>query len=110
MIARLIGGDAGAAAPQSKSQNSIAAARAQMPVPQERAAPPILPAPNVQPAAIARPIVRATQPASKVEKIPQKPRAVKAAVKDAGGGSFVVKVLQPDGSLKEQSFPITPSR
>ena len=105
MIARIIGGDA--AAPQAKTRNS-AAAKAQMPVPQERTAPPVPPA--VQPAAIAQPVVRATPPAPKAEKIPQKSRPVKAAVKDPGSGSFVVKVLQPDGSLKEQSFPATPSR
>jgi hypothetical protein len=108
MIARIIGGDA--AVSQAKSQNSAAAARAQMPVPQERAAPPVPPAPAVQPAAIAHPVVHATPPARKAEKIPQKSQPGKAAAKDAGGGSFVVKVLQPDGSLKEQSFPATPSR
>ena len=106
MIARIIGGDA--AAPQAKTRNSAAGAKAQMPVPQERTAPPVPPA--VQPAAIAQPVVRATPPAPKAEKIPQKSRPVKAAVKDPGSGSFVVKVLQPDGSLKEQSFPATPSR
>jgi hypothetical protein len=79
-----------------------------MPGPQERTAAPIPPA--VQPAARAHPVVHATPPARKAKKIPQKSRPVKAAVKDAGGGSFVVKVLQPDGSLKEQSFPATPSR
>ncbi len=99
MIARIIGGDA--AAPEAKSQNSIAATKAQMP------APPVPPA--VQPAATAQPAVRAMPPARKAEKIRQKSQPVKAA-KDAGGGSFVVKVLQPDGSLKEQSFPTAPSR
>jgi hypothetical protein len=104
MIARIIGGDA--AAPPAKNHNS--AAKAQMPGPQERTAPPVPPA--VQPAARAHPVVRATPPARKAKKTPQKSQPVKAAVKDAGGGSFVVKVLQPDGSLKEQSFPATPSR
>jgi hypothetical protein len=102
MIARIIGGDA--AAPQAKSQNS--AGKAQMPAPQT--APPVPPA--VQPAATAHAAVRTTPPARKVEKIRQKSQPVKAAVKDAGSGSFVVKVLQPDGSLKEQSFPAAPSR
>ncbi|MES2293557.1 MAG: hypothetical protein V4527_09705 [Pseudomonadota bacterium] len=104
MIARIIGGDA--AAPQAKIQNS--AGKAQMAAPQVSTAPPAPPA--VQPAAIAQPVVHATPPARKAEKIRQKSQPVKAAVKDAGGGSFVVKVLQPDGSLKEQSFPATPSR
>ncbi|MGZ5920439.1 MAG: hypothetical protein ACXWLT_01590 [Rhizomicrobium sp.] len=104
MIARIVGDDAGVAAPQAKIQNS--AGKAQMSAP--RTAPPVPPA--VQPAAIAHPVVRATRPARKAEKIRQKSQPVKAAVKDAGGGSFVVKVLQPDGSLKEQSFPATPSR
>jgi hypothetical protein len=102
VIARIIGGDT--AAPQANTRNS--AGKAQMPAP--RTAPPA--PPTVQPAAIAQPVVRATPPARKAEKIRQKSQPVKAAVKDAGGGSFVVKVLQPDGSLKEQSFPATPSR
>lgn len=106
MIARIIGGDA--AVPQAKSQNSVAGAKAQMPAPQMPTAPPVPPA--VQPAATAHAAVRATPPARKAEKIRQKSQPVKAAVKDAGSGSFVVKVLQPDGSLKEQSFPATPSR
>jgi hypothetical protein len=107
VIARIIGGDTAVAGPQVKSQNSVAATGAQMPVPQERT-PPAPPAAEVRPAAIVRPVVRATPPASKAQKIPPKPQPVKA--KDAEGGSFVVKVLQPDGSLKEQNFPIKPSR
>ena len=106
MIARIIGGDA--AAPQAKIQNSAAAAKVQMPARRVPTAPPVLPV--VQPAATAHAAVGAMPPARKAEKIPQKSQPVKAAVKDAGGGSFVVKVLQPDGSLKGQSFPATPSR
>jgi hypothetical protein len=30
-------------------------------------------------------------------------------IEDGAGSHFVVKVLQPDGSLKEQSFSSTPS-
>jgi len=108
MIARIVGDDAGVAAPQANNQKSAAAAKAQMPARRVPTAPPVPPV--VQPAATAHAAVGAMPPARKAEKIPQKSQPVKAAVKDAGGGSFVVKVLQPDGSLKEQSFPAMPPR
>jgi hypothetical protein len=106
-MARIVGAYAVAAAPQVKSQNT--AAEAQMPVPTAPAARPAMSARDVQPAAIPHRVVRATPPASKLEGVRQKRHSAKM-IDARGEGRFVAKVLQPDGTLKEQSFPTVPPR
>jgi hypothetical protein len=108
-MARIVGAYAIVAAPQVKSQNTVADTAAQMPVPTQPAVRPALSAPDVQRAVNPHRVVRATPPASKMEGVRQKQHPAK--VIDARGESrFVAKVLQPDGTLKEQSFPTIPPR
>ena len=74
-------------------------------------APPALPVPAV-PLAVDRPAVPPSPPVHVAERAPQKKESVKAPARESmpdSGDRIVVKVLQPDGSLKEQSFRATPS-
>jgi hypothetical protein len=52
--------------------------------------------------------VRTNPPTRVAARLPQKPGPVKVDGNAAGGDRIVVKVLQPDGTLKEQSFPSAP--
>ena len=77
-------------------------------------APPALSVPNV-PLAVDRPALPPSPPVHVAERAPQKTESAKAPEKTSAkatdsGDRIVVKVLQPDGSLKEQSFPATPRR
>ena len=78
--------------------------------------PPALPVPAV-PLAVGRPVASPSPPVHVAERAAQKKESAKAPEKtsaktsvkaSASDDRIVVKVLQPDGSFKEQSFPATP--
>ena len=113
VMARIMGAaDAVVAAPVAKSRAPVADTAAQAPVPSKSApASSAMPVPNAQPATAPHRVVRAAPVAPAAKRMPRKRHFAKAAGHNGDAGShFMVKVLQPDGSLKEQSFPTTPSR
>jgi hypothetical protein len=109
MLARITGADA--AAPIAKSRRPVADTAVQAPVPSKPAPEPsAMPVPNIQPAKNRHSVVRTGPVTPAAKRASRQRQPVKAIGGAADGGShFVVKVIQPDGTLKEQSFPSAPS-
>jgi hypothetical protein len=109
IMARIIGADTATTTP-SVTPDIPAGNTTQMIFPTKEwsaVAPPALSVPGV-PLALGRPVASPSPPVHVAKHAPQK-ESVKAPIKTTDNGErIVVKVLQPDGSLKEQSFPATP--
>jgi hypothetical protein len=103
VMASIMGTDA--PAPVAKNRPPVASAA---PAPASgNPATSAVPVPSPRPAADRHPAVRTNPVASAATRDPRIRHHAKTI--DDGAGHFVVKVLQPDGSLKEQSFSSTPS-